>query len=580
MPNKQTTIKRLIIIWLSLLTTATIFAQYPAILDHRIVAKWYAFSLLLFSFGAIIFLLETCQSGTKHFFRLPVLIFPVSLFVIYTLIRTYVADSAIICLGVTIYSFIILYYLWLNYDALLITYFPIIALCVISLQGIYGIGQFIYAAAGENFSFSHITGSFDNTAGLASSISCGLPLGFYLHSKNKNLKYLLFTTIGIIVCGTIVSGARAGIITICVATIVYYWPHIKNLLKRISIGYKLLILFTVFCLSIFLYLSKKDSADGRMLIWKSSWELFQANPIWGYGYKGFSGNYMIYQANVLQQSPNSRYALLADDIKHPFNEFLHLLIEYGLVGFVLFAIVMGFIFYSFLKYPTAEKRMAMAILASVGAYACFSYPLNYPFIWVLLIFSLVIFSDKILTFSIHRRIRQLIMFMQSILCFCLIGYTISMIRCEILWYKASNYAQIKSDRSIVKYKQIEPFLSESPYFHYNYAAALNQAGTYEESINELLICKKTLNNVNTQLLLAENYIAIKDYDAAIESLTLASQMCPNRFMPLYKLVLTYRLQGDTINAKKLGRKILEKEVKIPSQTVEMIREKMKEYGTE
>ena len=60
---------------------------------------------------------------------------------------------------------------------------------------------------------------------------------------------------------------------------------------------------TVFVLLLFvsvagtkMYGMKKDSADGRLLIWKLSAEMIVANPA-GYGYGLFEKNYNLYQAD-------------------------------------------------------------------------------------------------------------------------------------------------------------------------------------------------------------------------------------------------------------------------------------------
>jgi Lipid A core - O-antigen ligase and related enzymes len=74
-------------------------------------------------------------------------------------------------------------------------------------------------------------------------------------------------------------------------------------------------------------------------------------PLFGHGIGGFQREYMLYQAEYFKNHPDSNYAMLADIVKHPFNEFL-LLVEQGLVGGLLVGL---FIF--FLSKNTVETRV-------------------------------------------------------------------------------------------------------------------------------------------------------------------------------------------------------------------------------
>lgn len=43
---------------------------------------------------------------------------------------------------------------------------------------------------------------------------------------------------------------------------------------------------------------------------------------------------MLNQASYFEQNPNSHYLMLADNVFHPFNEYILFLIEYGIAGFL------------------------------------------------------------------------------------------------------------------------------------------------------------------------------------------------------------------------------------------------------
>jgi hypothetical protein len=79
--------------------------------------------------------------------------------------------------------------------------------------------------------------------------------------------------------------------------------------------------------------------------------------------------------------------------------------------------------------------------------------------------------------------------------------------------------------------------------------------------------------VYLQMLLADNYKNLNRAEEAENHLLLSSGMCPNRFMPLYQLVLLYNETGRNKEALALAR-LIDKEVKIPSVTVTAIKDEM------
>jgi hypothetical protein len=53
-------------------------------------------------------------------------------------------------------------------------------------------------------------------------------------------------------------------------------------------------------------------------------------------------------------------------------------------------------------------------------------------------------------------------------------------------------------------------------------------------------------------------------------------MCPNRFMPLFKMALIYDATGQNEKLKEIAAKIVQKEAKIPSVTISRIKAKIEE----
>lgn len=111
---------------------------------------------------------------------------------------------------------------------------------------------------------------------------------------------------------------------------------------------------------------------------------------------------------------------------------------------------------------------------------------------------------------------------------------------------------------------------------YNYAMELNRTGRIDRSRKMISMCEERMNDYDVQMLTADNFKKTGDFCRAKASYMLASQMCPNRFMPLYSLVSIYDSLGQPEAAVKLAREIIDKPVKIPSGTVTAIKNRMRE----
>lgn len=102
----------------------------------------------------------------------------------------------------------------------------------------------------------------------------------------------------------ILSGSRAGIIAIASVSIIYWGTQCnKQQLKR----YYKYIFFIFTILIVGLFLLKKDSAFGRILIWNNSLDMILEKPILGHGPNTFMSRYMLYQADYFNKNSDNRY---------------------------------------------------------------------------------------------------------------------------------------------------------------------------------------------------------------------------------------------------------------------------------
>lgn len=331
---------------------------------------------------------------------------------------------------------------------------------------------------------------------------------------------------------------------------------------------------------IVLYLLKKDSADGRLLIWQCAWEMFKDKPFFGFGNEGFWANYMIYQADYFSKYPDSPFVMLAGNTFRPFNEYVALMVNYGVAGFIVFISIIFVLYKLYYRNRRLETNIAITCLISIGTYACFSYPLSTPFVWLVLVFSIyILFSFAYFPLDLDikiKRVAQIFMIGSIVLLFLFSGREI------IALYKWSSIKvyPVGSDKfilTVMKYEELYPKWHGDYTFLYNYADILNAFGLSQKSLNIALEGRPLCADYDMEILIGDNLIKTRKYNEAEKHFLLASNMCPTRFIPLYALFKIYEAIGEVDKANAMAWKIANKPIKVCSPRVAMIKEEISKY---
>jgi O-antigen ligase len=436
---------------------------------------------------------------------------------------------------------------------------------------LHGILQYAGVLFSGNGNFS-VMGSFDNPAGFAAALACTLPLCFLFFENNSpRLKYIAVAAVVLIAAALVLSGSRAGMAAIVVAGLAYAFVR----LRIISRKSKTIIAVALITLCVAFYLFKKDSADGRLLIWRCTLDMVLDKPIFGHGQGAFQAEYMRYQANYFNAHPDSRYADLADNVLHPFNEYLRLLAEHGVVGLSCVVLLGWLLWRRFARERTPEKTVALLCLLSLAVFACFSYPFNYPFTWVVAFLSMAVIcgGNKITL----RRTAGVARVLMTALSICMLCAATLLLRAERTWNRIARQSLVGKTREVLpEYEKLYRYLDHNGLFLYNHAAELHEAGEYEQSIAVFERCMHYYNDMDVQMLLADNYRELHGYDEAEHHLKTAAAMCPVRFVPLYELAKLYDATGRHDDALAVAQQILDKKIKIPSHTVSAIKKEMRQ----
>ena len=235
--------------------------------------------------------------------------------------------------------------------------------------------------------------------------------------------------------------------------------------------------------------------------------MIKDKPLTGFGTNGFKANYMNWQAAYFEAYPDSKQAMLADNISRPFNEYIGLLVNFGLVGLFLFLLFLSFLIRAFKRIPKKIRITYIAAwsLTAIAAFALFSYPLRYPFVWAVSLLSCLIIliqgNNRILILSKKIYISILILLITPVVCF----KSYSRLSAEMEWTKVAHQSLAgQTEQMLPEYQRLYPQLHNNELFLYNYAAELNFSKHYEESLTVAHECERLWADYDLQMLIADN----------------------------------------------------------------------------
>lgn len=439
--------------------------------------------------------------------------------------------------------------------------YSIIITCICSIEAMFVIFQWLLYSS-LNISTAP-SGSFENPAGLIACLCPVLPFSMnLLYTQNKHKRLILFCNI-IILVAIIVSKSRTGIVA-SILFLLYFLLKTKKiaLKKRVII-----LLVTLGVLIFFSYFINTNSADGRLLIWRISGDIISDTPWYGFGIGAFEKYYMDYQANYLMSlSPDNPYIMLADNVLVPFNEYINFYISFGILGSAILLVGIFVLIYIYHKTTKSDESIALFSLIIIAFISFFSYPFTYPLTFIFCALNVYFIIKDTFKWK-HSKILSYIAILAGISC---VLFSAQRIYFEYLWGKA----YIKKD--LVLYSKLNNKLNQSPHFLYSYAFELFDNKDYELAIEKALECKNLISHYDLELLLGDIYLKQNKFTCAEAHYLRASQMCPNRLIPLQALYDTYIAKEDFVKAKQIAYVIIDKPIKIPSRTTKLIKYRMRQ----
>jgi tetratricopeptide (TPR) repeat protein len=353
----------------------------------------------------------------------------------------------------------------------------------------------------------------------------------------------------------------------------YFRQHKRLFLWLVGVG------IAVLALGLYgMYQLKKDSADGRALIWKMGVKTAMQHPM-GVGIGNFAGAYGEVQAAYFASGKGSELEQrVAGSPEYGFNEYLQICAELGVIPFLLFLVIVSYAVYLGVRHGQIG---ATGSLIALLVFAFASYPFSVlPFL-IALVFLLAIIASSPRQKTWSVAINPPLAVTLGIASLLVVGLCLYNRYPTYHAYKKWRAAQMLYSVGLhqevaEEYKPLYPYLNDQINFLFEYGQALSKSEQYSGS-NEVLTkaarisCDPMLYNV-----MGKNYQALKKYAKAEHCLLKSSYLVPSRIYPYYLLANLYAEMGEPEKAKAMARVVLTKEPKVQSTAVKEMRQKMQE----
>lgn len=396
----------------------------------------------------------------------------------------------------------------------------------------------------SHHSYFKVSGTFANPALSGCLLAVASVGAFYFFLKNiRNRSLAVYLpAILLIITGLIMTDSRAAwlgaIIGFC---FVFYRIFLKN--YRFN---KLIVCGMVILLSagtVYLYNYKKNSADGRLFVWKNTVSGIAEKPILGHGKDSFEREYIYLQAGYFEENPGSKYINVAGNPSSAFNEFLRILFEYGIIFFLL---VIFILINSLRTRDTAINGCLLAFCV----FAFFSYPLEIFRLYIFLPILLAMNPGKEI-YTVENKAGRWLGTVFTLLITASFPYYF------IKEYKRWNDIAFNvSERRILTADQYKHMKGEQELFfiYYNTVKSANRSQLVKDAV-ELYPSTQFLCDLAEQYKENGDNKAEKYYKTAIAS-------NPSLVMPRYNLFELYMEKQDTVSAVSIATEIINQNVKI------------------
>lgn len=321
----------------------------------------------------------------------------------------------------------------------------------------------------------------------------------------------------------------------------------------------LLVPFALLLVAVFaapkLYHFKKDSADGRVFVWKVAVEMIAKRPL-GYGYGMLQSTYNHAQADYFENKKTSEAEQRnAEYMNNLNNDYLELSVQGGIAGGILY---LAFIF-AVIVYGFKQKNVfALAGTLVFAVMSCFCFAFYSPQVAIVFAFYAALINAQTNGKTLYKAVHSVVAAAGATMLVCVSFQIYSQMQLK-------NLSELIKNKDIPEAKKMSGkiycFVSTSEIYHrtlgdlyfagkdYKMAAQYYQNAIdyapFPASVSKLAYCEMHL----------------KHYEKSERLLHLAANIQPSLFEPYLNLMMLYVSTNETEKAQEAARFISEKKPK-------------------
>ncbi len=286
-------------------------------------------------------------------------------------------------------------------------------------------------------------------------------------------------------------------------------------------------------------IQKSQAGDRRLLIWNITTKAIMEHPMSGTGIGGFPTTFAHAQANYFDTeiaSPIEKQTAICP--RYAYNEYLQIGVELGITGLLLFALWLAFSLYYGIKH---RQIGASGGVLALGIFALFSYPLQLPAYWVLLMFLAVICATN--PKQNEQREQRNTPY---------IGALAAIIACVLFYGQKDCYYTYKEwktlkelyqnkayEQAADQYANLYQQLYHQADFLYEGAECFSQTGRHDIAIIWLKRALQLSAEPQLYYAIAQNKEAIQQYEAAEQYLLDVNRILPEQGYTYFLLAKLY-----------------------------------------
>ena len=422
-----------------------------------------------------------------------------------------------------------------------------------AMEALHGLGQ-IAGIYPSNHSLFVLTGTFYNPGPYSGYLAAVLPIALHrmLVSNGKKdrlsvVQYYFSMCVLLLICCVLPTGMSraawlASMISCGYVLLMVYHVKVKSFVSKHRYAVSgVLIVGALLASSA--YFMKRDSADGRLLIWKITSQAIASSP-WGEeNGRTFSAIYGDAQERYFTNCEYSESeAWVAGTPDFAFNEFLQIAVVHGIWVPVLFVTVLLVL----LKIAGSHKQLAGidGCLVSLMVFACFSYPLHIPAIVSVWLLTLMVLCGEGLI-MIKRKRNAVAVLLPVVVAGLIASVNMYGIYSErtravrewmpvIVLYHSGAF-----NAAAEEYGKLYDKMSWNKDFSFEYGRALYNSESYGKAEEVLLKAMTVSGDPMILNVLGRNAQENGEYKKAEKYLLRSTHRLPERIYPHYLLVKLY-----------------------------------------